>query len=60
MAVPGSHKGPIDDHHYKENFIGAVDPSLSNYDISSAVPFLAKAGCGKFPSCKKFAWIKKK
>lgn len=48
MAVPGSHKGPIDDHHFKDNFIGAVDPSLSNYDISSAVPFLAKAGAVSF------------
>jgi hypothetical protein len=48
MAVPGSHKGPIDDHHYKDKFIGAVDPSVSNYDISSAIPFLASAGSVSF------------
>jgi len=48
MAVPGSHKGPIDSHHYKEKFIGAVDPLLSNYDISTAIPFLASAGSVSF------------
>ena len=48
MAVPGSHKGPIDDHHYKEKFIGAVDPSMSNYDISTAISFLASAGSVSF------------
>ena len=44
MAVPGSHKGPLDDHHHKGVFIGAVDPKNSNYDLSSAEPFIAKAG----------------
>ncbi len=44
MAVPGSHKGPLDDHHHQGVFIGAVDPSKSNYDLGTAEPFLAKAG----------------
>ena len=44
MAVPGSHKGPLDDHHHKGVFIGAVDPKNSNYDLSTAEPFIAKAG----------------
>ena len=44
MAVPGSHKGPLDDHHHQGVFIGAVDPSKSNYDLKTAEPFLAKAG----------------
>ena len=44
MAIPGSHKGPLDDHHHEGLFIGAVDPSKSNYDISTAEPFLANAG----------------
>ena len=44
MAVPGSHKGPLDDHHHQGVFIGAVDPSKSNYDLTTAEPFLAKAG----------------
>jgi|TARA_B100000085_G_scaffold126548_1_gene115170 phytanoyl-CoA hydroxylase len=44
MAVPGSHKGPLDDHHHQGVFIGAVDPANSHYDLSTAEPFLAKAG----------------
>lgn len=44
MAVPGSHKGPLDDHHHQGVFIGAVDPAKSNYDLKTAEPFLAKAG----------------
>jgi ectoine hydroxylase-related dioxygenase (phytanoyl-CoA dioxygenase family) len=44
MAIPGSHKGPLDDHHHKGVFIGAVDPKNSNYDLSTAEPFIAKAG----------------
>ena len=44
MAVPGSHKGPIDDHHHKGVFMGAVDPSKSNYNLELAESFLAKAG----------------
>ena len=44
MAVPGSHKGPLDDHHNDGVFIGAVDPAKSNYNLNSAEPFLAKAG----------------
>ncbi len=44
MAVPGSHKGPLDDHHHDGVFIGAVDPAKSNYKLETAEPFLAKAG----------------
>ena len=44
MAVPGSHKGPLDDHHHQGVFIGAVDPANSHYDLSTAEPCLAKAG----------------
>jgi ectoine hydroxylase-related dioxygenase (phytanoyl-CoA dioxygenase family) len=44
MAVPGSHLGPLDDHHHNGYFIGAVDPKKSHYDISKAETFLAKAG----------------
>jgi ectoine hydroxylase-related dioxygenase (phytanoyl-CoA dioxygenase family) len=44
MAVPGSHLGPLDDHHHNGYFIGAVDPKKSNYDVSLAETFLAKAG----------------
>ena len=44
MAIPGSHLGPLDDHHHNGYFIGAVDPKKSHYDISTATEFLAKAG----------------
>ena len=44
LCVPGSHKGPIDDHHYNGYFIGAVDPSNSHYNLETAEPIVAKAG----------------
>ena len=44
MAIPGSHLGPLDDHHHNGYFIGAVDPNKSNYDISKAEAFIANAG----------------
>lgn len=44
MAVPGSHKGPLDNHHHDGVFIGAVDPKKSNYDVKTAELFLARAG----------------
>ena len=44
MAVPGSHLGPLDDHHHNGNFIGAVDPTKSHYDVNKAEAFIAKAG----------------
>ena len=44
LCVPGSHKGPIDDHHQNGYFIGAVDPSKSHYNLETAEPIVAKAG----------------
>ena len=45
MVVPGSHKGPIHDHHGPDGrFCGAVDPENCDIDLSSAVPCLGKAG----------------
>jgi ectoine hydroxylase-related dioxygenase (phytanoyl-CoA dioxygenase family) len=44
MAVPGSHLGPLDEHHHNGFFIGAVDPAKSNYDVKTAETFIAKAG----------------
>ena len=43
-VFPGSHKGPIDDHHHNGYFIGAVDPSNSHYNLETAEPIVAKAG----------------
>ena len=41
LCVPGSHKGPIDDHHHNGYFIGAVAPSNSHYYLESAEPIVA-------------------
>ena len=44
MVIPGSHKGPVLDHHHKERgvFVGAVTDE--NFDPSNAVPILLGAG----------------
>jgi phytanoyl-CoA hydroxylase len=44
MVVPGSHKGPIHDHHGHGRFCGAMDPENCDIDLSRAVPCLGKAG----------------
>ncbi len=45
MVVPGSHKGPIHDHHGTDGrFCGAMDPENCDIDLSRAVPCLGKAG----------------
>lgn len=44
MIVPGSHRGPIFDHHADGIFCGAMDPAKHDVDFSSAVPLLGKAG----------------
>ncbi len=44
MVIPGSHKGPILDHHHKERgvFVGAVTDE--DFNPSNAVPILLGAG----------------
>jgi phytanoyl-CoA hydroxylase len=45
MVVPGSHRGPIYDHHGPDGrFCGAIDPATSDIGMSRAVPCLGKAG----------------
>jgi ectoine hydroxylase-related dioxygenase (phytanoyl-CoA dioxygenase family) len=44
MVVPGSHTGPIHDHHTDGRFCGAMDPEATGYDFSRAVKLLAPAG----------------
>ncbi len=44
MIVPGSHRGPIFDHHADGIFCGAMDPTNSDVDYANAVPLLGKAG----------------
>jgi phytanoyl-CoA hydroxylase len=45
MVVPGSHRGPIWDHHGPDGrFCGAMDPALCDIDLSRALPCVGKAG----------------
>jgi ectoine hydroxylase-related dioxygenase (phytanoyl-CoA dioxygenase family) len=45
MVVPGSHKGPIFDHHGPNGrFCGAMDPARCDIDLSTAIPCIGKAG----------------
>ncbi|HUC11369.1 MAG TPA: phytanoyl-CoA dioxygenase family protein [Stellaceae bacterium] len=45
MVLPGSHLGPVYDHHGPDGrFCGAMHPESCGVDISRAVPCLGKAG----------------
>ena len=44
MVFPGSHKGPIYDHHADGVFVGAMDLAASGLDIRDAVPLMGPAG----------------
>ena len=42
MMLPGTHHGPVLDHHSNGRFVGAIDPE--EIDVASAVPIIAPAG----------------
>ena len=44
MVIPGSHKGPVHDHHTNGVFCGAIDPATSGIDFSQAVPLTGRRG----------------
>jgi phytanoyl-CoA hydroxylase len=44
MVVPGSHSGPILDHHQNGTFVGAIDPVTAPVELDRAVPVLMSAG----------------
>ena len=44
QIFPGSHKGPILDHHYDGVFVGAVDLEGAGLDLKNAVPLTGPAG----------------
>ncbi len=49
MVVPGTHTGPIWDHHSPDGyFCGAIDPTRADVDFSKAVPLTGKAGSMSF------------
>jgi ectoine hydroxylase-related dioxygenase (phytanoyl-CoA dioxygenase family) len=44
MVFPGSHKGPIHDHHFDGVFAGATDLDACGFDIADAVALTGPAG----------------
>jgi ectoine hydroxylase-related dioxygenase (phytanoyl-CoA dioxygenase family) len=44
MFLPGSHRGPVHDHHSNGVFVGAVDVIAGGVDVSGAVPVTCPAG----------------
>ena len=44
LFIPGSHRGPLMDHHHDGYFAGAIDPAAAGLDIGKAVPVTGKAG----------------
>jgi ectoine hydroxylase-related dioxygenase (phytanoyl-CoA dioxygenase family) len=44
MIVPGSHRGPVYDHHADGRFCGAMDPAGSGVDFSRAIALTGRAG----------------
>jgi phytanoyl-CoA hydroxylase len=48
LMMPGTHKGPIYDHHADGRFCGAMDPAVSKLPYDRAVPITGKAGSASF------------
>ena len=44
LIIPGSHKGPVHDHHAEGRFCGAMDPGKQEVDYTAAIPLTGKAG----------------
>jgi ectoine hydroxylase-related dioxygenase (phytanoyl-CoA dioxygenase family) len=44
LVVPGTHKGPVYDHHADGYFAGAMAPEIEGLDYAKAVPLTGKAG----------------
>lgn len=44
MIIPGSHKGPVFDHHANGKFCGAMDPTRNDVDYSKAIALTGRAG----------------
>lgn len=44
LVVPGSHRGPVFDHHYDGHFCGAMDPAVRGIDLTKAEALTGKAG----------------
>jgi phytanoyl-CoA hydroxylase len=44
LVVPGTHRGPVYDHHVDGYFAGAMNPAIEGLDYSKAVPLIGNAG----------------
>jgi phytanoyl-CoA hydroxylase len=44
MIIPGSHRGPVYDHHDQGFFCGAMDPARDRLDYANALPLTGRAG----------------
>lgn len=44
MVMPGTHKGPVLNHHHNGYFAGAVDLAAEGFDLADAVPLKGPAG----------------
>ena len=44
LVLPGTHTGPVFDHHHNNRFTGALNPKASGLDFSKAVKLTAPAG----------------
>ena len=49
LIMPGSHRGPVFDHHAEDGcFAGAIDPDSCSLDFSTAARVVGKAGACSF------------
>jgi len=48
LVLPGTHRGPVYDHHVDGRFCGAMDPLACGLDFSKAVSCPGKAGSCSF------------
>lgn len=48
LMLPGTHTGPVYDHHADGYFCGAIDPTASGIDFSRAAPVTGRAGSMSF------------
>ena len=47
-VIPGSHKGPVHDHHHEGSFVGALDPADLGPARETAVALTGRAGACTF------------
>jgi len=52
LMIPGSHRGPILDHHQDGVFVGAIDVEKEGVNTARAVPVLVRAGGISLHHCR--------